>query len=310
MQGHDSMNWKIVGIVLLVLIIGLAAAMIRQHERYLDARRNLVQDYQNPWHGDVFHVLTYLSIGEDSELIPVLRNLSAAAAEEGNSQLIYAGKVIHVGIVSPQLVEATGRGARWHAILVQQFEDRVAFDAYREHSAVERALGEFAGRFFIGMRRSAGLNLALPQVLLMMKLARTVTSSTDKRPFTDVNEPLGPGFQAIEGPLIAEADGLAKHAIMIVNLRLSGDQAQQRSDNRYAFSMMELMADRGYGPMHLGDPLAIDHQLDYDMITMVFYPGSGYFRDLLFSTWYQSIFGNKQLADAQSTVTAPITDLL
>jgi len=87
------MNWKIVGIVLLVLIIGLTAAMIRQHERYLDARRNLVQDYQNPWHGDVFHVLTYLSIGEDSELIPVLRNLSAAAAEEGNSQLIYAGKV-------------------------------------------------------------------------------------------------------------------------------------------------------------------------------------------------------------------------
>ena len=152
--------------------------------------------------------------------------------------------------------------------------------------------------------------MALPQALLMMKLARTVTLSTDHSPFVYVNESLGQGFQAIEGPLIAEADGLAKQAILIVNLRLSGNQAQQRANNRYAISMMELMADRGYGPMHLGDPVAIDHQLDYDMITMVFYPGSGYFRDLLFSTWYQSIFGNKQLADAQSTVTAPITDLL
>ena len=240
----------------------------------------------------------------------MLCNFNRAVIEEGNSQLIYAGKVIHVGIVSPQLVEATGRGARWNAILLQQFEDRAAFDAYREQSVVKAALEQFTECFFIGMQRSAGLNMALPQALLMMKLARTVTLSTDHSPFVDVNESLGQGFQAIEGPLIAEADGLAKYAILIVNLRLSGDQAQQRADNRYAISMTELMADRGYGPMHLGDPVAIDHQLDYDMIKMVFYPGSGYFRDLLFSTWYQSIFGNKQLADAQSTVTAPITDLL
>lgn len=53
-----------------------------------------------------------------------------------------------------------------------------------------------------------------------------------------------------------------------------------------------------------------DHELDYDLITIVFYPGSGYFRDMIFSTWYEDIFPNKQLADAQSSVTAPITDLL
>ena len=131
------MVWKAVRIVLLVGLVALSAAMVWQHDRYLDARRHVVQDYQDPWHGEVFHVLTYLTVEDDAALITRLRLLNRAAREEGSGQLIYAGKVIHDGLVSPQIAEALGGQVAWNGIVLQQFEDRAAYDGYRADPAVK-----------------------------------------------------------------------------------------------------------------------------------------------------------------------------
>lgn len=46
------------------------------------------------------------------------------------------------------------------------------------------------------------------------------------------------------------------------------------------------------------------------IVALVYYPGSGYFHDLVYSTWYQGIIGDKQLTDSQAYITVPITDQL
>jgi hypothetical protein len=73
---------------------------------------------------------------------------------------------------------------------------------------------------------------------------------------------------------------------------------------------MSLMAEVGHGPLHIGRAISLQDQVDFDRVVLVYYPGVKYFIDMLQSTYYTSIFGNKQLGDNLSFPTVPILDRL
>jgi hypothetical protein len=292
------------------VVVVLVCTIVWQHGRYADARRESVQDYQDLFHGDAFHVLTFFKVDEDTHLLSDLRTVKRVIEQQQNSQLVYAGKVIYMGLYSKPLNAALGEPVAWDAIFLQQFESRQAYDSYLKDPRVRTALDAFPIRFAHGFRRSASTNLMLPQILLAMKIQRLATLTPSPLPFEDADPSLGLEFPDIGPPLLAEADNLGKDAVLIVNLTRTGDAAQQAADASYSSNMLGLMADAAHGPLHIGAAEPIDHPIPFDTAALVYYPGSRYFRDLIMSAWYQEIYQDKQLADSLSCVTVPITDHL
>lgn len=289
----------------LVLAIG---AMLWQHFRYADVRRSVVQDRQSAFHGNALHVLTYLEVVQEEDPVPKVRALAAAAAQGGHGELVYAGQAIVNGLISEQLKDALGREVAWDAIVLQQFADRAAYERYRADPAVADALDSFPTHFSHGFRRSSALSAMLPQLLLAKKLWRAATFQTASLPLEPAAEvPFG---SLVDNAMVERAGERGRDAIFIVNLIRNGDAESRAANADYGNRMLNLMADFGYGPLHLGAAEPIDHPLEYDSIALVYYPGAAYFRDLVASRYFQDIIGDKQLADTQATITVPITDLV
>lgn len=304
------MTRKLLARTLLVLLVAVVTAMFWQHSQYSDIRRELAQDRQSPLHGESLHVLTYLTAPPESELLTSLRSLRAAAEQQGSGLLIYAGKVVQNARDSAQVIEAMGVEVEWDAIILQQFESREAYNRYLQDNHVASALSAFPVRFAHGMRRSAALNLLLPQVLLVRKLQRTITLAPSIVPFETVSGADDLEISDLALSMPPTPNGFGEEAIVIVNLMLEGNAAQKAANGDYGDQMFSLMAEQQHGPIHMGASIPIDYQLDFSSIALVYYPGSSYLRDLTRSTFFQGIIGDKQLADTMVSITVPITDQL
>ena len=301
------MKLKISVLALLIFCV-VAALMVHQHNHYMAARLDAVQDYQDAFHGDVFHVLTFVRAKEGQDFMVPLGNLVNTAGNT-EAKLIYAGQVIHMGLRSQQIIETFGASADWHAIILQQFDDREAYQTYLERPEIQTAAAGFQQTYTHGFRRSATFNILLHQMLLAQRIWRQMTFAPDILPFqrspaADIE------FAAAGSPLLQHADGLGRDAILIVNLARDGSPEQQAANSSYASDMLGLMADLRYGPMHIGTTVSLEHGHEFDQAMLVYYPGSRFFSDLSSSTWFQGIIGDKQLADTQACITVPITNLL
>ena len=299
---------KSIALILLVILLIVAGLMVNQHHHYMDARLHAVQDYQSAFHGDVFHVLTFIRTTEAEDLLPELREL-VAAAEQTEGKLIYAGQVIHMGLKSQQITDTFGADAQWQAILLQQFDSQDAYQSYLQRPEIQQATAQFELTYTHGFERSAALNVLLHQLFLAQRIWRQVTFTPDILPF----QPSSLADRQIPtaaGPLLLHAEGLGKEAILIVNLARNGSAAEQAANADYASAMLGLMADLRYGPMHLGSTVSLEHDHQFDQAMLVYYPGSQFFHDLSSSTWFQGIIGDKQLADTQACITVPITNLV
>ncbi|MEM8995314.1 MAG: hypothetical protein AAGF23_11040 [Acidobacteriota bacterium] len=294
---------------LLILLAAAVAAMLWQHSLYSEIRRESAQDRQSALHGESLHVLTYLSAPPEVELLSALRTLRASAEREGTGRLIYAGKVIRNHRDSTQVTAALGRDVEWQAIILQQFESREAYSRYLQDEDVRAALAEFPIRFAHGMRRSAALNLLLPQALLFRKLQRRLTLAPAIVPFEAVSGAENKELADAAGEMLA-ADGFGDEAIVVVNLMLDGDDAQSDANAQYGNQMLSLFAEQEHGPIHMGASVPIDHPLEYTSVALVYYPGVSYFQDLVRSTFFQGIIGDKQLADTMISITVPMTNQL
>ena len=296
------------GLFVLVVLVVVLGLMVNQHVHYMDARLSAVQDYQEAFHSDVFHVLTFVRVSEDRDFMSPLASLVNAAGDT-EAKLIYAGQVIHMGLRSQQISDTFGADADWDAILVQQFESQSAYQDYAARPEIRAATDQFAQVYTHGFERSAGLNVLLPQMFLAQRIWRQITFTPEVLPFQPSSiEELQ--ISPASGPLLQHADGLGRDAILIVNLARNGTPEEQAANADYASEMLGLMADLRYGPMHIGATVSLEHDHDFDQAMLVYYPGSQYFNDLSTSTWFQSIIGDKQLADTQACITVPITNLL
>ncbi len=287
--------------------VTLACALVAalwQNANYLHARRAFVQDRQSLlYSGDVFHVLTFFKARGGVDPVAAIRAFRHET--EGQGQWIYAGLVV-VNVPSSQIGPV-----EWSAVTFVQYPSRMAYEAEASSPRYKHALAAFERTYAHGARRSAAENILLPQILLVRRIVHALTLAKSAYPFTPAApEEIPERGQRMMAALRAQAGGLGAHAAVVVNLQKRGTRAQEVADSKYTRAMSDLMAERGYGPMHLARAEALPGDFDFDRIAIVFYPGTGFFADMFGSTFYQGIYRDKQLSDNQSTITVPILNLL
>ena len=287
----------------------LACVMAWQHLRYLDARRSFVQDQQALLHSTSnFHVITYLEVAENTEIIPEVGRLAKAIENDGSGKLIYAGQAAFT-------VDSARLGpAQWDATILVEYPSRDAYEKAAQTSAYRDALAPFARSYSHGMKRNPLVNLALPQALLAVRLVDIAKGNFSATPL----EPLArPADAPVEYDMLLERvatlRGLAAvnaDAIVIFNLMKPGDSSQQAANSDYGSKMMSRMAALAHGPVHIGKAVALDGDVDFNDVVIVYYPGPEYFADLMQSSFFLGIVGDKQLGDTLVVPTVPILSQL
>jgi uncharacterized protein (DUF1330 family) len=301
----------------LFIVLAIAAvacvgvAILWQHSRYVHARRTFVQDRQPLFHSSgVFHVVTFLELAPGSDLFESVRMLRDTLEAGAAATLVYAGKVALNAQQSEQLTRAFGEPVPWDAIVCVQFPSREAWDRVAQSEELKRALAPFRRTYSHGMKRSALANLMIPQGLLARRVQQILTRAPSQFPFEPApREEWVMPQNAPFGRLTDERE-LGQHAAVVVNLILPGTPEQVEADRGYVDRMFDLMAEVGNGPMHMGRAVTLERGTHYEAVAIVYYPGVEYFRSMAESRFYQSILGNKQLGDNQSSITVPILDRL
>lgn len=297
----------IVGIVLVAVV----AAMVWQHLRYQDARRNAVHDLQDAFHSNaVLHGVLFLKVAPDTDLFDAMGALRAGTDALRGAQTVYAGKVAMNGLASSQLVEALGEDVAWDAVALVQFDDRAGYDRWRGDEGVRAAMRGFETTYIHGMKRSALANLALVQGFLLSRVMQAATFQPSVLPF----EPALPDSVRVaaaeQRATMLEELELGREAVFVANLIKTGTPEEAAADARYSGAMMAAMARGGHGPLHMGTAVTLEGDASFDMVAFVYYPGVQYFHDLTGSTFFRNIIGDKRLGDTQATVTVPILHLL
>jgi hypothetical protein len=294
------------GNLFLLLLFGVLAAMAWQHHRYVGARRNAVHDRQPLLYGaGTFHVLTFLRVSPEADVIEQVRELHAATQNIAGARWIYAGKVALPGGVSKQIGPVD-----WSASILLQHSSREAYDQASGSESYRDALSRFSKTYSYGFERSPVVNLLLPQFFLLKRIRQLVAREPSNFPFVR-KEGVENELQINEGVrrLHAERE-LGARAAVVMNLQKQGTAAQQASDRGYVSRMTAAMAEGGYGPMHIGRAVRVEGEHEFDTVAIVYYPGVEFFADMLRSDFFQGIIGGKQLGDTQATITVPILDLL
>ena len=302
---------RVLGVVLGVVLVAVVAAMVWQHLRYLDARRNALHDLQDVFHSDeALHAVTFLEVAPGADLFDAVRPLRAATDAFPGARTVYAGKVAMNALSSSQLIDAFGGATAWDAVVLAQFDDRATYDASREDEAVQAALAGFATTYTHGMKRPPVANLLLPQMLLASRIAQAVTFQPSVLPFEPASvDPVAAAAWERRQRLLAERE-LGRDAILVANLLRDGAPEEVAANEAYGRAMLGVMARGGHGPMHLGAAVTLEGDAAFDGVILVYYPGVRYFHDLTGSTFFGGIVGDKQLGDTQATVTVPILHLL
>lgn len=297
----------IVGIVLVAIV----AAMVWQHLRYQDARRNAVHDLQDVFHSNtVLHGVLFLKVAPDTDLFEAMGALRAGTDALRGAQTVYAGKVAMNGLASSQMVEALGEDVAWDAVALVQFDGRAAYDRWRGDEGVRVAMGGFGTTYAHGMKRSALANLGLVQGFLLSRVLQALTFQPSVLPFEPARrEGVQVATDGQRATMLEELE-LGRDAVFVANLIKTGTPEEAAADARYSGAMMAAMARGGHGPLHMGTAVTLEGDASFDRVAFVYYPGVQYFYDLTGSTFFRNIIGDKQLGDTQSTVTVPILHLL
>lgn len=288
---------KILGLVVVVALLFATAAAVWQHLRYLRTRRDVVQDRQPIlYSGDAFHVVTFLRTVPGDDVIEAVRKLRDQL-EGDDAVLIYAGKVVVNGLQSSQLGEVP-----WTAIVLFQYPSKAAYETRSATEGYRQAFAGFTSAYSHGMKRNAGLNLLLPQMLLGRRLLQIARREPSHFPLVEAADlPQGP-----DPELLLRESELGERAVLIVNLVKEGNAEQRAANRGYGGQMMGAMAEGGYGPMHIGEAVTVEGDADFDNVVLVYYPGVEFFADLMRSTFFNGIRGGKQLQDTQASITVPI----
>lgn len=297
----------IVGIVLVAVV----AAMVWQHLRYQDARRNALHDLQDVFHSNTtLHGVLFGRLAQDSDLFEAMGALRAATDALPEAQTVYAGKVAMNGLASSQLVEAFGEDVAWDAVALVQFDDRAGYERWLGDEAVRAAMRGFETIYTHGMKRSALANLGLVQGFLLSRVMQAATFQPSVLPF----EPALPDSVRVaaaeQRATMLEELELGREAVFVANLIKTGTPEEAAADARYSGAMMAAMARGGHGPLHMGTAVTLEGDASFDRVAFVYYPGVQYFHDLTGSTFFRNIIGDKRLGDTQATVTVPILHLL
>ncbi len=287
---------------LLSIIIG---GMVWQQMRYLSARRNRVQDRQPMLYpAERFHVITFLDTTEGQDVIDSVRALKQQI-DVGPGTLIYAGQAAFT-------MPSTQLGPRnWDAVVLVQYPSLASYNETAASDGYKDALAAFDEAYSHGMVRNPVLNLAIHQALLVLAMIDIVTGNREVPPLVPSSETSGAPPQLNERVAdLQRMSAVNDHALFVFNLSKPGTPEQQAADASYGRNMMTRMARLGHGPMHIGRAVTVEGDAEFENAIVVYYPGASYFAQLVGSTFFGGIIGDKQLGDTQVVPTVPITDRL
>ncbi len=293
--------------VVLVLVL-LAGVMTWQHVRYLQARRNIVEDRQPLLHSSsAFHVITFLEVSEGTDVIEQVGKLRRDIEAAGSGQLVYAGQAAFT-------VASTQLGPRsWDAVVLVQYPSRESYDAAAQSSRHREALAAFAQTYSHGMQRNSGVNLMIPQALLALRFFDVIKGNWNVDELAPMPESEIPERMAELNSRVADLLRLRSvndEALVIFNLAKPGNARQRAADRSYGLQMLTRMARLAHGPMHVGSAVTLEGDASFESVVIVYYPGVSYFAELIGSRFFQDIIASKQLGDTQAVPTVPILSRL
>ena len=297
---------KIFMLALAGLSLVVLLAMTWQHLRYVDKRRNVLQDHQPLLYSEAaFHALTFLRLQPDQNLLAAVRTFRDESESLGGAQWVYAGK----SVVNPNPSSQIGP-VNWNAVILAQYPSREAYDEAAASDPYRNAVAAFAQRFTQGFKRPIAINLGVHQFLLAKRAYQILRFAPSLLTF-ELDEALAASPEANAGleRLLAEKE-FGAEGVVIVNLVKQGNTQEQTSNGAYDNRMMDGMAEGGYGPMHIGKAVRVESDFDFDEVTLVYYPGVEFFADMARSTFFQGIIGGKTLNDTQTSLTVPILERL
>ena len=296
---------RILGIVLLLLL----GAMLWQHVRYLNLRRDVVQDSQElVYPASRFHVITYLGVAEGEDVIKAIAALRREIEAVGVAKMVYAGQAA-LTVESSQLAPQN-----WDAVVLVEYPSRSAYEAAAENPRQRDALAAFRAVYSHGMARSPVANLLLPQLLLALRAGDILRGNWN----VEELEPASvEGASSEQVALFRERmksllslASVNDEAVVIFNLAKPGSEAEQARNRSYGLTMLTRMAALAHGPMHLGSAVPVEGDAQFDDVVIVYYPGVDYFSRLVRSRFFQGIIGDKQLGDTLVVLTVPILSRL
>jgi hypothetical protein len=99
---------------------------------------------------------------------------------------------------------------------------------------------------------------------------------------------------------------LGKDACVVLNFIKEGSKEEREANASYGGEMMGLMAEMGMGPVHMGKAVTLEGNAMFDGVVIVYYPGVEFFAEMIQSSFFGGISGNKQLGDTLSSPTVPL----
>jgi hypothetical protein len=336
--------------ILTLLVLLLVGAMTWQHLRYLNARRQLVEDEQPLLYpSSTFHVITFLELARPAKVdlarpaeVELARPAKVELARSAEVELARSAKVelapateMHdliekastlrgeIEAAGGELVYA-GKAAftrssdqigdrAWDAVLLAHYPSREAYDGAARSDGVRKALGAFARTYSHGMKRPALTNLLLPQALLGLRVLDVIQGNWKVEELAPMPASERPDQQAQLETVVARLERLQSlnaEALVVFNLTKTGSSEQEEANRSYGLTMVKRMAALAHGPMHTGAAVTIEGDAHFDQAIIVYYPGPGYFAKLIRSRFFQGIIGDKQLGDTQAVPTVPILSQL
>jgi len=289
--------------VVVVAILGVGVHLWN----HAQLRRDVLFDRQALFHSaDVFHVVSAIKLSPDQDLLEGV-GAYVRGIEAQRAKAIYAGKVAFpVPRKSSQMPDF-----EWEAFVVAQYPTRDAWEAVSASEAYQDLEGELTRVWSLGMERKAGANFGVSVAMLGLRVRHFLSGAEPTYPFDRVEVPDEKRAEAevarkLLDQVVTENEAFSKHALVIINFQKRGNEAERRADAKYGTRMMSMLAEVGYGPVHMGRPVSLEDDVDFDQVVIVAYPGIRYFVEMVQSRFYTGIFGGKQLADDLSSPTVPI----
>ena len=285
-------------------MIVLFLTMIWQHQRYASERIRVVQDQQTALYGvDAFHVVFFFKVQDDARIIETVSELVETLEEDETGKLIYVGQSAYTSGTTPI------SNIDWRGAVLMQYRSREDFDLAWQSGSLNIALEKFQQTYLHGIKRNQLVNLFFPQAMLVLSAIDVLNGSKAAvalEPVKSENLPhKAQPIKEIEKRLRALAP-INDQAVLVFNLSRAGTPEQNVGNKSYGVKMATRMARGGHGPLHFGNVVTLEGEPFFDSAAFVYYPGANYFADLLTSTFFLSIIGDKQLGENFSMPTVPI----
>lgn len=294
-------------IIVAVLLVALVC-MAWQHLRYLRIRRNSAQDRQRLLHSaDVFHVIIFFRLKNGDKVVDTVRRFEQQIVATSKARLVYAGQAAFT-VNSHQL------GKRdWDGVLMFEYPSRSDYQIHFGAGYTPDVRQYFADSYVHGMRRNRKKSLAIPQILLRLRIRDMLFGRWRIEPLQA--SPMFATFPEFEiwrsrAARLRALHAINGHGLVVYSMVKRGNRTQQSEHSVFGRMMASRMAALHHGPLHMGRPVALEDLARFDQVFVIHYPSAAYYADLIASQFFQAITGKKQLADTLAVFTIPITDRL